>query len=500
MKNPLSTNQASLPDGFVPVAGHPDYFVNQEGEVWSAKVRRLLKQEKHDYLYVYTRTNGQRAKVAVHILVAKAFLPNPHPAALAVVRHLDGSRYNCRLSNLEWGTPADNGQDAFLHGSITSDWNHKLTNEEVLTIYRDVHAGTLKQDAIAAKYRVARTTVSAIKNGYIHSSITGASPKTHGGNIGSKNHKAVVDEAKALKIYKRFKNGEKISSISRMHGVSYNVVWWICNGLTWNEVTGLPRKKRQAGTSRSEPDRRKHELRETKKPRAPVPQGLVPLPVPDLRDHYGITQEGVIYSHFTGTVLKINYDGRYPRLGIRFNKQSYNLKVHRLVAKAFIPNPDNHTKVRHLDDDPQNFTISNLAWGNVADNLRDAANNDRVAAVVLSDVDILKIVALVSTGKLTQAEAAQKYGSKKATINKIMLGQSRADLTGLPCVTPGKRKGSGCHQAKLSAKAVRSIVRAVNAGEKKTEIAKRFRVSPSNIKQIMSGNSWSHVTGIVRGK
>ena len=49
--------------------------------------------------------------------------------------------------------------------------------------------------------------------------------------------------------------------------------------------------------------------------------------------------------------------------------------IHRLVAKTHIPNPDNLPIVRHLDDDPTNNSIDNLAWGTQKDNHEDCVRN-----------------------------------------------------------------------------------------------------------------------------
>lgn len=46
--------------------------------------------------------------------------------------------------------------------------------------------------------------------------------------------------------------------------------------------------------------------------------------------------------------------------------------VHRLVAQAFIPNPDRRPLVRHADGDPSDNRASSLVWGTHADNLADA--------------------------------------------------------------------------------------------------------------------------------
>ena len=51
--------------------------------------------------------------------------------------------------------------------------------------------------------------------------------------------------------------------------------------------------------------------------------------------------------------------------------------VHRLVAEAYLPPPkDTDNCVRHLDDDVSNNDVSNLAWGNHADNYFDWVRNE----------------------------------------------------------------------------------------------------------------------------
>ena len=54
--------------------------------------------------------------------------------------------------------------------------------------------------------------------------------------------------------------------------------------------------------------------------------------------------------------------GGYLQTTLYKNNQSKTVVVHRLVAEAFIPNPDNLPQVNHKDHDKTNNCVDNLEW------------------------------------------------------------------------------------------------------------------------------------------
>ena len=61
---------------------------------------------------------------------------------------------------------------------------------------------------------------------------------------------------------------------------------------------------------------------------------------------------------------------KYIALGNSTMKTQKKYKIHRLVALAFIPNPDNLPQIDHIDRNTANNNISNLRWVTSRENMR----------------------------------------------------------------------------------------------------------------------------------
>ena len=90
-------------------------------------------------------------------------------------------------------------------------------------------------------------------------------------------------------------------------------------------------------------------------------------PIQDCYD-YEISNLGRVKNIKTGKYLKscIRPDG-YVNISLCVNNKTKNCKVHRLIAQAFIPNPENKPTVNHIDRNRSNNSISNLEWATISE-------------------------------------------------------------------------------------------------------------------------------------
>lgn len=72
----------------------------------------------------------------------------------------------------------------------------------------------------------------------------------------------------------------------------------------------------------------------------------------------------------------------YIRIRLTINAKTKSFRAHRLVAEAFIPNPNNLAQVNHKDENKQNNYVDNLEWMSLIDNIQYSAK--RVIQTTLS--------------------------------------------------------------------------------------------------------------------
>ena len=93
-----------------------------------------------------------------------------------------------------------------------------------------------------------------------------------------------------------------------------------------------------------------------------------------------ITDTGIVYNNARGflEVQQPNINFGYVIVGITIYGRRLNYRVHRLVAEAFIPNPENKPQINHKDGVKTNNHYTNLEWSTASENTKHAFDNGLV--------------------------------------------------------------------------------------------------------------------------
>lgn len=97
-------------------------------------------------------------------------------------------------------------------------------------------------------------------------------------------------------------------------------------------------------------------------------------PVVGFEGLYEVNQFGEIRSLLgtktKGKLLKQQERNGYLRVGLRKDNETHWRSVNRIVAEAFIPNPDNLPEVDHINNDKKDNRVCNLQWISRIDNVQ----------------------------------------------------------------------------------------------------------------------------------
>jgi len=130
----------------------------------------------------------------------------------------------------------------------------------------------------------------------------------------------------------------------------------------------------------------------------------------------------------------IQTSGRYsvPLYSKNYEKGFKRFSLHRIIAMAYIPNPENKPCINHIDNNPLNNSIENLEWCTYKENTEHAAKCGRMErgtnrhSSVLTEKQVLEIF----NSNKGQYELAKIYKVQQSTISVIKRGKGWSWLTG----------------------------------------------------------------------
>lgn len=143
---------------------------------------------------------------------------------------------------------------------------------------------------------------------------------------------------------------------------------------------------------------------------------------------YAVTSCGKVWSYRNGRFLlpAINKNG-YSYVKLSKDGVSRYHRLHRLVAQAYLPNPDNLPQVNHKDENLQNNSVTNLEWCTSGYNINYGKRNKTVKE------KLSKAVLCVELNKT--------FNSITEAANELNLSIGNISL----CLTGRRKKAGGYH-------------------------------------------------------
>lgn len=144
---------------------------------------------------------------------------------------------------------------------------------------------------------------------------------------------------------------------------------------------------------------------------------------------YQISNYGVV-KNANGKLLTISKNQHgYPTVKLSNGDRGKRMLLHRLLAIAFIPNPNNHNEINHINGIKSDNKLTNLEWCDRSHNIKhsfdiglNSHRGSRNSNAKLTEKEVTEIRILQNI--LCNDKLSKLFGVRKTMISQINLGQA----------------------------------------------------------------------------
>lgn len=200
---------------------------------------------------------------------------------------------------------------------------------------------------------------------------------------------------------------------------------------------------------------------------------------------------------FRGRVLKPTPDKNgYQKVAL-YGELERRVAVHRLVLEAFVGFCPDGMECRHLDGNPENNRLDNLAWGTPAENSADRRvhgtdiKGEKHHKSKLTEADVVAIRYEYADGTATLASLGRKYGVSRPLVGTIVRNETWTHIEA--CTEGVSYNGSRRVNSKLTEAMVVEMRERRVHGVLLSELASAYGVSKGTVWRIVNRKTWRHV-------